>query len=88
MENNLTEMLTSLAKIKATSELDFMFNRNKVWVHNKTSNLYVVEGVAFDTTNSTEGRILVIYKPLYQDFDHPVYARDINEFLEKFKAQE
>lgn len=85
--NNLLNMLKSLADIKSIDELQFLFNRNKVWIHIKSDKLYMVDDVAYNCTNDSEGQVMVIYKPLYEKFDHPVYTREINEFLEKFKPQ-
>ena len=84
---NLLTMLKSLASTKAIPELQFLFNRHKVWIHVKSDKPYMVDDVAYNCTNENDGQILVIYKPLYENFDHPVYAREMGEFLEKFMVQ-
>lgn len=55
------------------------------WVHKKTGNLYTLDDFAIDATNSTEGRIMVIYhRAGIRDID--LYVRELKEFLEKFEC--
>jgi len=55
----------------------------KIYIHKKTGNLYKLIGTALDCTNSTEGRRLVLYTRA--DIKSTTYARELNEFLNKFE---
>lgn len=46
--------------------------------HNKTGKIYTVMYIAFDKNNDTQLQVV------YQDADHNVYIREINDFAEKF----
>lgn len=46
--------------------------------HNKTGKIYTVMYIAFDKNNDTQLQVV------YQDADHNVYIREINDFSEKF----
>ena len=61
------------------------FKRGYDWVHKKTGNLYTLDDFTIDATNSTEGRIMVIYHragKIHVD----LYVRELKEFLEKFEC--
>lgn len=49
----------------------------------KNGYLYRVYDSVVDATNSTEGRIMILYGPL--DSDKPLFVRDRDEFREKFE---
>lgn len=55
----------------------------QIWRHKKTENLYKVLGKVLDCTNATEGRIMVVYT---KDDTEKTFAREENEFLEKFEV--
>ena len=55
------------------------------WVHKKTGNLYILDDFAIDATNSTEGRIMVIYHKV-DPKSIDLYVRELKEFLEKFEC--
>ena len=55
-----------------------------IYIHKKTGNLYKKIGTAIDSTNATEGRMMVIYKRF--DMKSLVYAREITEFSKKFQS--
>lgn len=59
-------------------------NERLPWTHIKTGNLYMIHDLGFDSTNDTEGRILVLYYKLNTE-DYTMYAREIKEFLTKFE---
>ncbi|MCH5167837.1 MAG: hypothetical protein J1F35_08160 [Erysipelotrichales bacterium] len=62
------------------------FRRAYDWVHKKTGNLYTLDDLVIDTTNSTEGRIMVIYHLAGTRRDFDLYVRELKEFLEKFEC--
>lgn len=53
------------------------------WVHKKTGNIYTLANFVLDTTNETEGRLMVVYHRNGL-IDTNIYVREIKEFLEKF----
>lgn len=59
--------------------------KEKIYIHTKTGNLYKLIGTALDCTNSTEGRRLVLYTRA--DIKSTTYARELTEFLNKFKRK-
>ena len=46
--------------------------------HNKTGKIYTVMYIAFDKNNDTQLQVV------YEDKEHNVYIREINNFAEKF----
>lgn len=54
--------------------------------HKKTNRLYYVTGLSLDSTNSTDGRVLIRYKPLEpkEGEEGVEYAREVGEFVQKF----
>ena len=59
------------------------FGISETVIHNKTGNIYFVLDVLLDATNSREGQCIVIYMNVLGK----VFAREQNEFYEKFTVK-
>lgn len=57
-------------------------NDENYFRHEKTGHKYVRLGVATNCTNAQDGQKMVLYKRA--DTDGPIFAREFNEFYEKF----
>lgn len=55
--------------------------------HTKTGGIYRQLAVALDTTNSREGKLVVVYC-LDVAADYAIYVRDQDEFNQKFEPVE
>ena len=67
-----------------SSALDEGLCIGAIYSHNKTGNLYQLNGAVKDCTNSTEGRTMALYKGLNSNL---VFVREISEFSEKFTME-
>lgn len=59
-------------------------DKDSIYQHIKSGNLYKVLGVAVDSTNNHHDSIMIIYRRL-EDSEDAVFCRDANEFMEKFE---
>lgn len=50
--------------------------------HLKTGNIYILVGIAINATNAQDGQGMILYT---KENDSVTYAREENEFLEKFE---
>jgi hypothetical protein len=53
--------------------------KGDVYLHNKSLNLYYIEGIANDANNDSSGEIMIIYRSASTGY---MYARHIEEFLD------
>jgi hypothetical protein len=53
--------------------------KGDVYLHNKSLNLYYIEGVAYDANNASSGETMVIYRSASTGY---MYARHLDEFLD------
>ncbi|MCF8354327.1 MAG: hypothetical protein K9H48_07725 [Melioribacteraceae bacterium] len=55
-------------------------NLSGKYTHIKTGNLYFVEGVVVNATNSQDGQLMVLYGP---SGSNKLFVREISEFFQK-----
>ena len=67
-------------------KLDLTYKK-KIFKNIKTGILYEVINIGYSSSNNNEGKIMVVYKRILQlkDTPFPIFVREFDEFLEKFK---
>ena len=58
--------------------------QHETYRNKKNKRLYWVQKICKDATNSREGNVIVVYYDV--ENENPWYARDLEEFKEKFEA--
>lgn len=77
------EKIAEYLNISVDDVLNNNLRRGYDWIHKKTGNVYTLENFVIDTTNSTEGHLMVVYSK-NDPKDINLYVRELKEFLEKF----
>lgn len=60
--------------------MDKLFKKSGIYKNKKTGNEYKVLFTVINTTNAQDGQEMVVYTR-----DDKIFAREINEFFEKFE---
>lgn len=65
--------------------VDVRFNTRCYYLHKKTGHVYMVSKIVKNCTNKNDGELLVIYKSAWRSQSSDIYARELNEFRDKFE---
>lgn len=61
---------------------NLQYNYSSSWIHKKTGNLYVVDGIVLNATNDRDGQLMAMYHSI--DNTNMIFVRELKEFLTKF----
>ena len=80
----LTTQQLSVEELQSLADAHGRVHGYAVFNHVKTGTLYGLVGLAKNCTNANNGQSMVLYSSLTDKPVHPLFTREITEFLEKF----
>lgn len=84
---NLTGGWTLLTRSMEESNMMNETEARNLWVNKKNGKTYELMQEITNATNDQDGQVMILYRPHHPNADVPWYAREINEFFEKFERK-